>query len=200
MIVGPARCGYPKASHWSALAAAESGRFAGLSQDSGQQTLAGRSFTVFLATSVSSSFTVRCDRVAGDRNLRLRSGRRRSSTWLQSDRLDEYPCRLAYRFCNGRAGGRPREPQVAERDVPGVAKAAVIRRLDKDVLPNFRRIVVKLSERMPGYVVWGEVSGPQTAEMGPFERFVVVVPGGFALLDRDGSGLIDKYWNLNGCR
>jgi hypothetical protein len=94
----------------------------------------------------------------------------------------------------------PGEPQVAERDVPDVVKAAVIRQLDKDVLPNFRRIVVKLSERMPGYVVCGEVSGPQTADMGPFERFVVVVPGGFALLDRDGSGLIDKYWNLNECR
>jgi hypothetical protein len=32
-----------------------------------------------------------------------------------------------------------------------------------------------------------------------FERFFVVVPGSFALLERDGSELIDKYWKLNGC-
>jgi hypothetical protein len=94
----------------------------------------------------------------------------------------------------------PGEPPVAEGDVPDVAKAAVIRRLDKDAFPSFRRIVVKPSERMPGYVVCGEVSGQQTAAAGRFERFFVVVPGSFALLDRDGSGLIDKYWSLNGCR
>ena len=93
----------------------------------------------------------------------------------------------------------PGEPPVAERDVPDVAKAAVIRRLDKNVLPSFRRIVVKLSERMPGYVVCGEVSGRPAAEAGRFERFFVVVPGSFALLDRDGDALVDKYWRLNGC-
>jgi hypothetical protein len=92
----------------------------------------------------------------------------------------------------------PGEPPVAERDVPDVAKAAVIRRLDQNVLPNFRRIVVKLSQRMPGYVVCGEVAG-QSADAGQFERFFVVIPGSFALLDRDGNALIDKYWKLNGC-
>jgi hypothetical protein len=94
----------------------------------------------------------------------------------------------------------PGEPPIAERDVPDAAKAAVIRRLDKDVFPSFRRIVVKLSERMPGYVVCGEISGRQSVDAGGFERFFAVVPGTFALLDRDGSELIDKYWNLNGCR
>jgi hypothetical protein len=93
----------------------------------------------------------------------------------------------------------PGEPSIAERDVPDVARAAVIRRLDKNVLPSFRRIVVKPSERMPGYVVCGEVSGRQTADAGRFERFFVVIPGSFALLDRDGNELIDKYWRLNGC-
>jgi hypothetical protein len=93
----------------------------------------------------------------------------------------------------------PGEPPVAERDVPDVAKAAVIRRLDQNVPPNFRRIVVKLSERMPGYVVCGEVAGHESSDTGPFERFFVVVPGSFALLDRDGNALIDKYWKLNGC-
>jgi hypothetical protein len=93
----------------------------------------------------------------------------------------------------------PGEPPVVERDVPDVAKAAVIRRLDKNVLPSFRRIVVRLSERMPGYVVCGEVSGRPAEEAGRFERFFVVVPGSFALLDRDGNALVDKYWRLNGC-
>ncbi len=94
----------------------------------------------------------------------------------------------------------PGEPPVAERDVPDVAKAAVIRRLDKDAFPSFRGIVVKPSERMPGYVVCGEVSGRQPDDAGRFERFFVVIPGSFALLDRDGSELVDKYWSLNGCR
>jgi hypothetical protein len=49
-------------------------------------------------------------------------------------------------------------------------------------------------------VVCGEVAGRQSVDAGGFERFFVVVPGAFALLDRDGSELIDKYWNLNGCR
>jgi hypothetical protein len=93
----------------------------------------------------------------------------------------------------------PGEPPVAARDVPDVAKAAVIRRLDKKAFPNFRRIVVKLSGHMPGYAVCGEVSEWRSAEAEPFERFFVVVPGSFALLDRDGSDLIDKYWKLNGC-
>jgi hypothetical protein len=93
----------------------------------------------------------------------------------------------------------PGEPPVVERDVPNVAKAAVMRRLDKSILPSFRRIVIKLSGRMPGYVVCGEVSGRPAEEAGRFERFFVVVPGSFALLDRDGNELIDKYWRLNGC-
>jgi hypothetical protein len=52
---------------------------------------------------------------------------------------------------------------------------------------------------MPGYVVCGEVSVRQAAEGGAFERFFAVVPGSFALLDRDGNALVDKYWKLNGC-
>lgn len=93
----------------------------------------------------------------------------------------------------------PGEPPVAEHDVPGVAKAAVIRRLDKNVWPNFLGLVVRPSERMPGYVVCGEVADRLAADPGRFERFFVIVPGSFALLDRDGSELVDKYWELNGC-
>lgn len=93
----------------------------------------------------------------------------------------------------------PGEPPVAAHDVPDVAKVAVVRRLDKKATPSFRRVVVKLSERMPGYVVCGEVAEWQTPDGGLFERFFVVVPGSFALLDRDGNELIDKYWRLNGC-
>lgn len=102
----------------------------------------------------------------------------------------------------------PGEPPIPAHEVPDVAKAAVSRRFDKNVAPSFRGIVVKLSERMPGYVVCGEVAARQPAERqsaeatetGPFERFFVVVPGSFAVLDRDGADIVDKYWSLNGCR
>ena len=87
----------------------------------------------------------------------------------------------------------PGEPPIAEHNVPRVAKEAVIRRLDRNVWPNFRRMV------MPGYVVCGEVSDRLAAAPERFERFFVIVPGSFALLDRDGDELIDKYWKLNGC-
>jgi hypothetical protein len=93
----------------------------------------------------------------------------------------------------------PGEPPIAEHKVPGAAKEAVIRRLDRNVWPNFRRMVVKPSERMPGYVVCGEVSDRLAADPERFERFFVIVPGRLALLDRDGDELIDKYWKLNGC-
>jgi hypothetical protein len=93
----------------------------------------------------------------------------------------------------------PGEPPIAERDVPEAAKSAVIRRLDNNAVLNFRRVVVRHSERMPGYVVCGEVSRRQTQEAERYERFFVVVPGTFALLDRDGTELLDKYWKLNGC-
>ena len=93
----------------------------------------------------------------------------------------------------------PGEPPVAQGDVPEVAKAAVVRRLDIDATPSFRRIVVKPSTHMPGYVVCGEVSARPVAKGSAFERFFAVVPGSFALLDRDGSTLVDKYWKSNGC-
>ena len=93
----------------------------------------------------------------------------------------------------------PGEPPVAAGDVPEVAKAAVIRRLDADAAPSFRHVVVKASTHMPGYVVCGEVSVRPAGEGSAFERFFAVVPGSFALLDRDGNALVDKYWKSNGC-
>jgi len=77
----------------------------------------------------------------------------------------------------------PGEPPVAAPDVSDVAKAAVIRRLEPTDFPSFRGIVVMPSERMPGYVVCGEVSARQPADPGRFERFFVVVPGSFAHYD-----------------
>ena len=95
----------------------------------------------------------------------------------------------------------PGEPPVAERDIPEVAKAAVGRRLDKDVLPSFRRIVVKHSDRMPGYVVCGEVAG--AIQRGPCGAAFGMGAGGVAVgqpaqrrLDfrkhRSGSGVVEK--------
>ena len=94
----------------------------------------------------------------------------------------------------------PGELPVPELAVSDVAKAAVARRLDGMVQPTFRNIVVKPSERMPGYVVCGEFRNWKPDNPDEFERFFAVVPGSFALLDRDGDGLVDKYWKLNGCR
>jgi hypothetical protein len=149
-----------------------------------------------LATSVSGSFTLACDSAHRDRNDCVADGD-------EAHGCDRTFLMTLFAASMGAAVfllvAAPGEPPIAERNVPDVAKAAVIRRLDKDDFPSFRRIVVKPSERMPGYVVCGEVLGHQPAD-GRFERFFVVVPGSFAILDRDGSELIDKYWSLNGCR
>jgi len=87
------------------------------------------------------------------------------------ERGHDHACRRARRVRNRIDGGRAREPPVAERDVPDVAKAAVLRRLDADVMPGFRGLVVNPSAQMPGYVVCGEVGA---AKAGAFERFFVV--------------------------
>jgi hypothetical protein len=55
----------------------------------------------------------------------------------------------------------------------------------------------EVAERQPAE---RQTAERQAAETGPFERFFVVVPGSFAVLDRDGADIVDKYWTLNGCR
>lgn len=93
----------------------------------------------------------------------------------------------------------PGEPPVALRDIPDVAKMAVMRRLERGSALTFGRITVKPSQYMPGYVVCGEFSEHNSRMRPTTERFFVIVPGSFATLERDGEGLLDKYWNINGC-
>lgn len=89
----------------------------------------------------------------------------------------------------------PGEAPVAQADVPVVAKQALERRLKNDGPLRFGDMVVRPSRRMPGYAVCGEVA----LRNGRVERFFVVIPGSFAVLERDGSELLAKYWRLNGC-
>jgi hypothetical protein len=150
-----------------------------------------------LAISVSGGFILNCDPASRNRNNSVPGGD-------QAHGCDR-TCSMSIVAASFGASAivllvaAPGEPPVAAPDASDVAKAAVIRRLEPTDFPSFRGIVVKPSERMPGYVVCGEVSGRQPADPERFERFFVVVPGSFALLDRDGSELIDKYWSLNGC-
>ena len=95
----------------------------------------------------------------------------------------------------------PGEALPTMADVPALAKAAVARRIE--VPPSAIHILAaKPSERMPGFVVCGRVdaasaNGTAGAESG--ERFFVVIPGNFAILDQDGKGLVDSYWAANHC-
>lgn len=93
----------------------------------------------------------------------------------------------------------PGEPPAAERDVPDIARTAVIRRLEPGSTPVFGRMVVKPGQRMPGYVVCGEFSEHNSGPRPTIERYFVIVPGSFATLERDNKELVSKYWKLNGC-
>lgn len=50
---------------------------------------------------------------------------------------------------------------------------------------------------MPGFVVCGRIE--TSPGMADGERFFVVIPGNFAILDQDGKGLVDTYWSANHC-
>ena len=93
----------------------------------------------------------------------------------------------------------PGQAPASVADVPDLAKAAIQRRLAGE-LAAFEISALKPSDRMPGFVACGTVrertaSGAAT---GP-ERFFAVVPGNFAVLDRDGRSLVELYWRLNHC-
>ncbi|MQB43291.1 hypothetical protein [Rhizobium sp. ICMP 5592] len=87
-------------------------------------------------------------------------------------------------------------PTIA--DVPALAAAAITRRVDVP-MSNIHISSAKPSTRMPGFVVCGIVD-EQSADGDKNERFFVVIPGDFAILDRDGSKLVDTYWSANQCK
>jgi hypothetical protein len=89
----------------------------------------------------------------------------------------------------------PGERPATLSDAPLIAWQAVERRLGADRPLRFGAVNVRTSQRTPGYVVCGEV----VLRNGGAERFFVVVPGSFAVLERDGADLVTNYWRLNGC-
>jgi hypothetical protein len=93
----------------------------------------------------------------------------------------------------------PGDRPFVAADVPEIAMAAVRRRLEKNTFSTFRNIVVKNSNQMPGYIACGEVAITERPNRPvKYEKFFVVVPGSFAVLERDGPIFI-RYWLANGC-
>ncbi|MGG6894949.1 hypothetical protein [Rhizobium sp. BR 315] len=90
----------------------------------------------------------------------------------------------------------PGEAVPTMADVPALAKTAVARRIDVPA-SAIHILSAKPSERMPGFVVCGRVDRASGA--GDGERFFVIIPGDFAILDQDGRGLVDTYWSANHC-
>ena len=86
-------------------------------------------------------------------------------------------------------------------DAPDLARAAVARRID--VPPAAIHILAaKPSERMPGFVVCGRIdpsAGDDAGSPKIGQRFFVIIPGDFAILDQDGKSLVDTYWSANHC-
>jgi hypothetical protein len=95
----------------------------------------------------------------------------------------------------------PGEAVPTTADVPALAKAAVARRIDVPA-SAIHISTAKPSSKMPGFVVCGRIDGTrgeggeQTPEA---ERFFVIIPGDFAILDKDGKSLVDTYWSENHC-
>lgn len=87
----------------------------------------------------------------------------------------------------------PGEAPATRDDVPRLVQEALSRRLG--TAATISDLKIRPSSRMPGFAVCGRVatSGKQT------QRFFVVIPGTFAILDDDGHGLVSKYWSLNDC-
>jgi len=92
----------------------------------------------------------------------------------------------------------PGEPEPTINDVPRLAQAAVARRLNgSDFKLQINR--VKPSDNTPGFVACGFVSDRANGQGVKLERFFVIVPGDFAVLDRDSTALVDTYWRQNHC-
>lgn len=93
----------------------------------------------------------------------------------------------------------PGEPEPTLNDVPHLAQVAIGRRLNgEDFKLQLNR--VKPSDNTPGFVACGYVSDRSASQdTTRLERFFVIIPGDFAVLDRDGSSLVDAYWRQNRC-
>ena len=95
----------------------------------------------------------------------------------------------------------PGEAVPTMADVPALAKAAVARRIDVPA-SAIHILAAKPSSKMPGFVVCGRIDGAPAEGGGSAaeaERFFVIIPGDFAILDQDGKSLVDTYWSENHC-
>jgi hypothetical protein len=93
----------------------------------------------------------------------------------------------------------PGEAPPTYEQVPEIAKAAIERRLG-DGTVQLGSLQVKPSDTMPGFVACGVATETfADRSRNRRERFFVIAPGNFAILDRDGKELVDHYWSLNRC-
>lgn len=92
----------------------------------------------------------------------------------------------------------PGEPLPEQRDVAARVDAALARRLG-DTLFAVDVEKVAPSTELPGFVACGRVMENEQGDGRRSERFFAVVPGNFAILDRDGESLLEGYWKRYGC-
>jgi len=92
----------------------------------------------------------------------------------------------------------PGEPLPEQRDVAARVDTALVRGLG-DEFASVEVEKVAPSTDLPGFVACGRVSENEQGAGRRSERFFAVVPGNFAILDRDGNALIDVYWKRYGC-
>ncbi len=87
----------------------------------------------------------------------------------------------------------PGEAPATRDDIPRLTQEALNRRLGPAARMSDLRI--RPSRRMPGFAVCGRVAASGKSA----QRFFVVIPGTFAVLDDDDRELVSKYWSLNDC-
>ena len=92
----------------------------------------------------------------------------------------------------------PGEPLPTKAEVPERVGQALARRLG-DELVSVHLDKVLPSQDLPGFVACGRATEKRGDQAETTERFFVVVPGSFAVLDRDGTSLVDLYWTRYGC-
>ncbi len=92
----------------------------------------------------------------------------------------------------------PGEPLPEQRDVAGRVETALARRLGSEFAAVDAEKIAPSGD-LPGFVACGHVSENASRSERRTERFFAVVPGNFAILDRDGSSLVDAYWKRYGC-
>lgn len=92
----------------------------------------------------------------------------------------------------------PGEPLPQQRDVAARVDNALARRLGAE-LATVDVEKIAPSADLPGFVACGRVSENAQGAGRRTERFFAVVPGNFAILDRDGDSLLDVYWKRYGC-